>query len=127
MLGHTGNEKKLLLVGGAFMELKITEDKRNELLKRREITAEFDEKTVPSRQAIRQKISAMIDVPIERVVVQKVDARFGSQKASVYAKAYDDAANMKITERKFVMERNFGKEKKATVAGEAAPPAKFKK
>jgi len=110
------------------MELKIIEDKRNELLKRREITAEVHEKTIPSRQVIRQKISAMIDVPIEKIVVQKMDTQFGSSKAVIYAKAYDDENMLKITERKFVRERNFGKEKKAAAAeGEMAPPAKFKK
>ncbi|VVB75273.1 30S ribosomal protein S24e [uncultured archaeon] len=110
------------------MELKITGTKQNNLLNRKEVTAEVHEKTIPSRQQVREKMSAMLNTKPEDIAVVKTDTKFGSSKAIIFARVYASNEALKKTEPKYVRERNFGKEKKAEAAsGEAAPPANFKK
>lgn len=111
------------------MEVKIKEKKRNELLKRNEVIAEVEEKTIPSKQQIREKIAALTNSKPEAMVIQQIKSNFGSPKAQIIARIYDTEEEMKKSERKYVRERNFGKEKKADAAasGPEAPPANFKK
>ncbi|MCX6804083.1 MAG: 30S ribosomal protein S24e [Candidatus Diapherotrites archaeon] len=110
------------------MEVKIIEKKRNELMKRNEVLAEVKEKTIPSRQQIRDKLSALVGAPADAIIVKKIATNFGSPRAKIFANIYDTADEMKKTEVKYLRERNFGKEKKAeSVAGPEAPPANFKK
>jgi len=110
------------------MELKITDTKQNNILNRREITAEVQEKTIPSRQQVREKMSAMLNTKPEEIAVVKTQTQFGSPKAIIFARVYASNEALRKTEPKYVRERNFGKEKKTeAVSGEQAPPANFKK
>jgi len=110
------------------MDLKIISKKRNELLKRTEILAEMHEKTIPSKQLIREKLSAMVDVPVERMVINKVESKFGSAKAKVFVTTYDTKEDLKEKEPKYIVARNFGEEKKeGEAAADVNAPAKFKK
>jgi len=110
------------------MELKIIETKQNNLLNRKEVKAEVNEKTIPSKQQVREKMSAMLNTKPEEIAVVKTESKFGSPKAVVFARVYASNEALKKTEPKYIRERNFGKEKKVEAAsGEAAPPANFKK
>ena len=109
------------------MDLKIITKKKNELLNRTEIVAEMEEKTIPSKTDIRAKLSALLNTPIETIAIQKVETKFGSSHAVIYVRTYNDEASLRKTESKFVVTRNFGKEKKKESADGSAPPANFKK
>jgi len=108
------------------MEVHITEKKKNDVLKRTEITATLQEKTIPSRAVIKEKLCAQLNAKPETVVVTKVETKFGTTKAKVHARQYDAAEQLKKIENPHMLKRNFKEEKKEAVADNDAP-ASFKK
>jgi small subunit ribosomal protein S24e len=94
------------------MDLKITQNKKNDLLKRLEIIAEGNEEKIPSRNEVREKIAALINAPQENIAVIKIDTRYGSKKLIVTAHAYPDKATMKLIENSTKLGRNFEEFKK---------------
>ncbi len=111
------------------MEVKVIEKKRNELLKRNEVTAEVKEKTIPSKQLIRDKLSALLNAKAESIAITKMESKFGSSHTKIFARVYDTPEELKKREAEYIKVRNFGKEKKedAAASGPEAPPANFKK
>jgi len=110
------------------MEVKIISKSKNVLLHRNEVVAEVNEKTIPSKTQLRDKLSALLNAPIETIIIEKVESKFGSPQAKIYARQYDTVEHLKSIESEYVKTRNFGKEKKAGEAeGAEAPPANFKK
>jgi SSU ribosomal protein S24E len=89
------------------MDIKIIKDKNNALLNRRELDLKvtFDGAT-PSRNDVKGKLAAMLTVPLELVIVQKMDNEFGRQELKGYVKIYEDEARMKQVEEAYVLERN---------------------
>lgn len=89
------------------MDIKITEDKNNALLNRREIkfTVKFEGPT-PSRNDVKGKLVAMLNTPIDLTIIQKMDSEYGMQELSGYAKIYEDAARMTQVERDYSIKRN---------------------
>ncbi len=89
------------------MDINITEDKNNALLNRREL--KFDatfEGSTPSRIDVKSKIAAMLNVPLELVILQKFENSYGMSAANGYAKIYEDADRMKVVEKEYVLKRN---------------------
>ena len=110
------------------MELKIVDKKKNELLKRTELVVDMHEKTIPSKKLIAEKLSAMVNTPIDRMVITKIVSKFGSSKAKIYVRTYETVEALKKSEPKYIVVRNFGKEKKEGEAtADANAPASFKK
>ncbi|MEZ5335472.1 MAG: 30S ribosomal protein S24e [Methanolobus sp.] len=89
------------------MDIKIIKDKNNALLNRRELnlTVTFDGAT-PSRNDVKDKLAAMLTVPLELVIVQNMENEFGKQEIKAYVKIYEDEARMKQVEEAYVLERN---------------------
>ena len=89
------------------MDIKITKDNNNALLNRRElgISVAFEGAT-PSRNDVKAKVAAILNVPLELVVVQRMENDFGKQELSVYAKVYETAERMKQVEKEHILERN---------------------
>jgi small subunit ribosomal protein S24e len=89
------------------MDIKIIKDKNNALLNRRELnlTVTFDGAT-PSRNDVKSKLAAMLNAPLELVIIQKIENEFGKQELKVYVKIYEDEARMKQVEESYVIERN---------------------
>jgi small subunit ribosomal protein S24e len=109
------------------MDLHVMEKKRNELLRRNEVVAKGSDKTIPSKDTIKQKLGALLDAKSDCLVIQKVDTRYGDQNYTVYAKLYDTSDQMKKVEQKHILKRNFKDmfaEKKAEIS---EAPASFKK
>jgi ribosomal protein S24E len=94
------------------MELNITKNNRNALMKRNEIEAVCEEKQIPSKKEIREKLAAQLNGNAESIVISKVETKFGSNKAKILARKYDSVEELKATEEKHIRERNFGKEAK---------------
>jgi len=89
------------------MDIKILEDKNNVLLNRRELdfTVKYEGST-PSRNDIRNKLAAMLNAPLELLIIQKVVTEYGMQEAKGYAKLYEEEVRMKEIEHEYVLTRN---------------------
>ncbi len=89
------------------MDIKIIEDKNNVLLNRRELNFEVNfEGPTPARMDVKNKMAALLNVPLELVVIQRMKNDFGRQKLSGYAKIYEDVARMNKIEKAHILERN---------------------
>jgi small subunit ribosomal protein S24e len=89
------------------MDIKIMKDNTNALLNRREIDFSINyEGPTPARNVVRGKIAAMLNVPLELVVVHKMGNEFGRQALEAYVKIYESAERMKQIEKNYILERN---------------------
>lgn len=89
------------------MDVKIINDKNNVLLKRHEVKFEVAfEGATPSRLDVKNKIAALLNVPLDLVVVQKVNNEFGRQLSTAYAKIYETSERMMQIEKSHIIERN---------------------
>lgn len=95
------------------MKIKISSRKRNDLLKRREITFTVDhEKTgTPSRIEVREQIAAAMNANIDSVYIRKMETKTGSTVAVGEANIYDSAEQAKYAEPDHIVLRNIPKEK----------------
>lgn len=98
------------------MEIIVESERYNPLLKRKELHLKvaFNGKT-PSRAEIREKLAGIMNVELNRLVLDYIKTEFGKREAKVYAKIYDTSEALKAVEEKHILERNFPelKEKKA--------------
>jgi small subunit ribosomal protein S24e len=98
-------------------DLKITSDRRNELLKRRELSFTLGYTgSSPSRSEVMGKVCAILNLDEKKVVLDSVKTRFGERKMLGIARVYDDEAMMKKTERPYLMERGKPKAKEGAEA-----------
>ncbi|AFV23183.1 30S ribosomal protein S24e [Methanolobus psychrophilus R15] len=89
------------------MDIKITKDNTNALLNRREMNFSVTyEGPTPARSIVRGKIAAMLNVPLDLVVVHKMGNEFGRQALEAYVKIYETEERMKQIENKYILERN---------------------
>jgi len=108
------------------MEIEIVEKKENELLERTEVTfkASHEREGTPQREAIREKLSAMLKAPKERVIIDAMTSEFGRMETVGYAKVYKSKDAAMRYEREHILVRNKLKEKKVVAKKAAgAPPA----
>jgi ribosomal protein S24E len=96
------------------MDLKITKEKEDKLLKRTEIEFEVDdaEKT-PARVELRRRIAALKNAKEELVSIYWERQCFGEHRATGKAFIYSDEGTFKSIEPKFLAEREIkgGKKK----------------
>ncbi len=108
------------------MDLNIKTNENNGVLKRQEIVAETSEKITPSKEAVQEKLAAVLNIPKEQIVVSKIETGFGSNHATIYARAYTSKEQLAEVEPKYMVSRNF-KGKPAEETKEEAAPAAEKK
>lgn len=107
------------------MDLQITSKQKNQPLKREEIRFEIkNSQKTPTRKETKQKIAALTNTKEELVIVQKISQTFGSQTIRGNAILYEAQKDMRKTEQKYIIKRNFP-EKKEEQKQETkqAPPA----
>jgi len=113
------------------MEVKITEQQQNILLKRKEIQFEVEHsqtKGTPSRLEIRNKLAEMLKTKPELVYVKRVETKTGTMKATGEANAYESIEQAKLIEPKYIVTRNMPPEKKEKAEEKVeAPPKKAEK
>jgi len=114
------------------MEVKITEEQQNILLKRREILFEVEHsqtKGTPSRLEIRNKLAEMLKTKPELVYVKRVKTKTGTMKAKGEANAYESVEQAKLVEPEYIVTRNMPTAEKKEKAEEKveAPPKKAEK
>jgi len=113
------------------VEIEIVTKEENQLLDRTEITfkAVHPKEGTPQREAVRDKLSALLKAPKERVIVDGMNSEFGKMETVGYAKVYKSKEAAMKFEREHVLVRNKLKErvkvekKAATKAPAAAPRA----
>ena len=109
------------------MEIKIIEDRANPLLKRHEYRFEVEHATAatPTRDAVRDALSKLMRAPKDRVIIERMRARYGTAVTRGDALVYENAEAAKSTERAHILVRNGLKEKPVkgtpTVASEPTP------
>jgi small subunit ribosomal protein S24e len=108
------------------MEIKILEERANPLLKRHEYRFEIAHATAatPTRDSVRGELSKLFKAPKDRVIVERMRARFGTAVTRGDALVYETAEAAKATERSHILVRNGLKEKVAKAAAAPAEPAK---
>jgi len=113
------------------MEIKITEEQQNILLKRKELQFEVEHsqtKGTPSRLEIRNKLAEMLKTKPELVYVKRVETKTGTMKATGKANAYESIEQAKLIEPKYIVTRNIPAEKKEKAEEKVeAPPKKAEK
>ena len=104
------------------MEIKILEDRPNPLLKRHEYLFEVAHATeaTPNRDSVRTELSKLVKAPKDRVIIERMAARYGTATTRGDALVYETSDAAKSITRDHILIRNGLKEK--TVKG-ASPPA----
>jgi ribosomal protein S24E len=80
--------------------LKITQQKRNELLKRDEIYALKEDLKTPKIEETKAEIAGILKKDSGAIAVKRIKGRFGSRQFVVEAYAYDNQDIMNRTEPK---------------------------
>jgi len=93
------------------MEISLTRDEKNELLNRREIgiTITYDGAT-PSRRDVLGKVTALLDVSPDRVVLDSLTTQFGLSEAKAELRVYEDEETRNRIERPYLVQRGVAKE-----------------
>ena len=108
------------------MELKIVEERPNPLLKRTEYRFEVAHgaAATPKRDEVRGELAKLVKAPKERVIIERMRAKFGTAVTVGIAHAYQTKEAAAATVREHILVRNGLKEKKAkgpVAAAETAP------
>jgi small subunit ribosomal protein S24e len=90
------------------MKIDIVDQRRNELLKRKELAFSMDHagSGTPSRVEVRQKIADMVNADVERVYVGKIETKTGRRKAVGAANVYDSVEQATRVEPEYIRLRN---------------------
>jgi small subunit ribosomal protein S24e len=104
------------------VEIKILDEKANPLLHRREYSFEVShaEAATPKRDEVRAEIASLTKAPKDRVIIERMRARYGTATTRGEAMVYETADAAKSIEREHILVRNGLKEKAAKAAAPAA-------
>ena len=107
------------------MEIRILEERSNPLMKRHEYRFEVAHATAatPSRDAVRGELSKLVKAPKDRVIIERMHARFGTATTRGDALVYETAEAAKSITRAHILVRNGLKEKESKPGPSASPPA----
>ena len=106
------------------MDIKVTEEKNNPLLQRREVHFSVSQNLgTPSRQEIKNKLAAYLNSKPELVIIERMKPEFGKRETRGYAKIYESMDRLKNVETEHIIQRNEKKPEKKE-EGAAAPEKK---
>jgi small subunit ribosomal protein S24e len=110
------------------LDLKITQEEYNALLKRKEIHAEIEhgQAGTPSRVDLRKAVASKYGVKPESVYVINVHTGTGSQSALCEVQVYDDQEGARKIVPKYIQTRNLPPEERKRVREEEAKKAEPK-
>ncbi|MEM3700344.1 MAG: 30S ribosomal protein S24e [Candidatus Bathyarchaeia archaeon] len=96
------------------MDIKIISDKKNPLLKRREVEFQVEHTqmgSTPHRLEVRKALASALKANIDLVVIKKFETKTGTNTAIGMANVYDSAEQLKLIEPEYIIKRNFPAEK----------------
>ena len=106
------------------MEIKITQERYNPLMKRKEIAFQVEHtqtRSTPTRLEIHKTLAEMLKANPDAVYVKRVETKAGTMLAVGEANAYDSVEQAKLVEPKYIIARNMPKEEKKTAEKPEAP------
>jgi ribosomal protein S24E len=115
------------------LDVKILEERPNPLMHRKEYSFEVDHAgaATPPRAEVRKELAKLVKVPAERLVIERMNARFGTAKTRGEAMAYATKEAVDVTVREHILIRNGLREKAVptppAAGGEAPAPAEAPK
>ena len=96
------------------MKVTITESKKNELLKRTEMTGTVTfTGATPRRAEVKKAVAAAAKCNAEFLVIKKIDSHYGGETATVTATAYETKDLFDKVEREYMRTRNTNVKKAA--------------
>jgi len=96
------------------MNVRITSEEYNPLLKRKEVAFEVEHKETggtPSRLEVRKRLATLLKTDLELVYVKRMETKTGTMIAVGEANAYDSIEQAKLVEPKHIIARNTPPEK----------------
>jgi len=97
------------------MEIEITEEKENQLLRRKEVffrlkhEEEKEKKGAsPSREEARNALIKKLRCSPNLLVIDRMGTEFGKRETVGYAKVYESEDRLREVEREHIIKRNFG-------------------
>jgi small subunit ribosomal protein S24e len=110
------------------MDVKVVSEKANPLLGRKEYVFEVahPEGPTPKREDVRKLLSEVLKVPKDRLILEHMRARFGTQRTRGLVHAYDSKDMVAKVVREHILIRNGLKEKPQKGPAGAAPAAEAK-
>jgi small subunit ribosomal protein S24e len=91
--------------GGKIMELQIIKDKKNPLLKRREVSIKINNKGTPSRIDVKNKLAAMANSKPELIVIEQLNTAFGKMELTGTASIYESEERLNQLAHQHLMAR----------------------
>ena len=89
------------------MRITVTSKRRNDLLKRLEITFRVDQNGgTPPRLLVREELSKILNVDLDRVYVKRMITKTGSLVTVGEANIYDSVEQAMRIEPKYIILRN---------------------
>jgi ribosomal protein S24E len=90
------------------MEIQIQKESYNALIERNEVDVVITHlgETTPTRDAVRAKVAAQLNIDLERVVIQSIHGHFGQPISLVSVHCYDKAQDALVFEPKYRLVRN---------------------
>ncbi|MCD6341811.1 MAG: 30S ribosomal protein S24e [Thaumarchaeota archaeon] len=89
------------------MNIEVIQDRKNPLLNRRELDLLIAyESSTPKREDVRNALSEKYGVEAERIIVEKMESLFGTNKARAHVHIYDTVDDAKKYERKHILRRH---------------------
>ena len=111
------------------MDVKILDERPNPLMHRKEYLFEVDHAgaATPPRAEVRKELAKLVKVPADRLVIERMNARFGTARTRGEAMAYATKEAVDVTVREHILIRNGLREKAVPAApaagGETPAPA----
>jgi small subunit ribosomal protein S24e len=96
------------------MDIKIISDKKNPLLKRREVQFQVEHTqtgSTPPRLEVRKAVASALKTDIDLVAIKKFETKTGTHVAIGIANVYDSVEQVKLIEPEYIIKRNVPAEK----------------
>ncbi len=93
------------------MEVEITKENENQLLRRKEVFFKLlhkEEGASPSRAETRNALIKALKCSPNLLVIDKMRTEFGKRETVGYVKVYESEDRLKEIEREHILKRNFG-------------------
>ncbi|MEE9377644.1 MAG: 30S ribosomal protein S24e [Candidatus Lokiarchaeia archaeon] len=99
------------------LNIEITEEKKNPLIERTELTFRIDHfgKGTPNRLDVKKKVAALQGSDEKLTIIKKLYTRFGASHSIGKAYIYNDAKELQYFEPFHIQVRNLEKDKRAEI------------